>query len=150
MTVEDLVQIEEIRQLKARYFRLLDEKCWADWANVFCEDVRVDTTQDGAPLLVGRDAFVAFLEPVLEGVRTAHFGHTSEITLLGPDSARGIWAMEDRLWFPAEKGGHVMHGTGWYHERYRREEDGTWRIAELVLRRNRVQLGDRQVFPPAG
>lgn len=149
MTSEDLIQIEKIRQLKARYFRLLDEKRWAEWADVFCEDVRIDTTQDGAPLLEGRDAFVSFLPPVLEGVLTAHFGHTSEITLLDADHARGIWAMEDRLWFPPEKGGQTMHGTGWYHEKYRREGDGAWRIAEMVLRRSRVQFGDQQVFPPA-
>jgi len=28
MTPEDLVEIEQIRQLKARYFRLMDQKKW--------------------------------------------------------------------------------------------------------------------------
>src|SRR5262245_37696101 len=34
----ELVEIEEIKQLKARYFRLMDEKRWDEWAEVFAED----------------------------------------------------------------------------------------------------------------
>ena len=31
MNSEDLVEIEHIRQLKARYFRLMDQKRWNEW-----------------------------------------------------------------------------------------------------------------------
>ena len=37
MTPEDLVEIEAIKQLKARYFRSMDEKRWDDWGQVFTE-----------------------------------------------------------------------------------------------------------------
>ena len=32
---ESLLAIEQIRQLKARYFRLLDTKQWDEWGEVF-------------------------------------------------------------------------------------------------------------------
>ena len=54
MTPADLVEIEEIRQLKARYFHLMDQKRWDEWEQVFCEDAHIDTTQEGSPLIEGR------------------------------------------------------------------------------------------------
>ena len=32
MTADDLVEIERIKQLKARYFLLMDQKRWDEWA----------------------------------------------------------------------------------------------------------------------
>lgn len=31
--------VEQISQLKARYFRLMDQKQWEEWRDVFTEDV---------------------------------------------------------------------------------------------------------------
>jgi len=149
MTPEDLVAIEEIRQLKARYFHCMDRKRWDEWEECFCEDVVVDTTQEGTPILHGRKAFRDFLEPVLEGVKTVHHGHTSEIALTGPDTATGTWAMEDNLWWPESKGGMTLWGTGFYLEAYRRGDDGRWRIQELKLRRIRTEVNGKQTFPAA-
>lgn len=146
-----LGDIEEIRQLKARYFRLMDQKRWQDWLDVFVEDVRIATpidTPDQEPI-VGRENFVAFLAPILEGVITCHHGHTSEITITGPDTAEGVWAMEDRLDWPADKGGAYIVGTGWYEEKYRRCADGRWRIADLTLLRIRLDANGTRVYPPA-
>ena len=149
MTVEDLRAIEEIRQLKARDFHLMDRKRWDEWADVFCEDVLVDTTQEGSPLLEGRQAFVDFLPPILEGVKTVHHGHASEIQLTGPASATGTWSMEDHLWWPHEQGGRHLWGTGFYFEKYRKDDDGKWRILEMKLQRIRTEVDGQQVFPPA-
>lgn len=147
MTLEDLVDFEDVRQLKARYFRLMDQKRWEEWALVFCEDVRIDTSDDGAPILEGRDAFRDFLRPLLQDVLTVHHGHVSELARTGPDTIQGTWAMEDRLWWPASAGGRHLWGTGWYEEIYRRDPDGRWRILDLVLRRARVEIDGKQVFP---
>lgn len=147
MTPEDLVEIEKIRQLKARYFRLMDQKAWDEWEQVFCEDVTVDTTQDGSPVINGRKAFREFLPPILENVTTVHHGHTYEIEITGPDSACGIWAMEDMLWWSADAGGAHLWGTGWYYENYRKDPDGEWRILELVLKRARVEMNGKQTIP---
>ena len=140
MTPEDLVEIERIKQLKARYFLLMDQKRWDEWALVFCEDVTIDTTEEGTPLIHGRKAFHEYLPPILENVKTCHQGHTPIITLTGPDSAEGVWAMEDMLWWP--EGSPIEHlwGLGWYEEKYRKEADNEWRIEHLKLRRIRVEM----------
>ncbi len=36
--VEKLWDIEQIKQLKARYFRLMDTKDWAAWRELFTDD----------------------------------------------------------------------------------------------------------------
>lgn len=139
MSLDDLVAIEEIRQLKARYFRALDEQDWPVLQALFTPKATIDTTADGAPLLEGGAAFCAFLEPILAGVCTVHHGHAHEIALAEPGRASGIWAMEDHLWFPEEKGGAEVHGFGWYRERYRRDPSGFWQIDSMRLDRIRVE-----------
>ena len=139
MTLDDLVAIEAIRHLKARYFRALDGQDWPMMEQLFTLDASIDTTADGAPLLEGGAAFCAFLAPILAGVRTVHHGHTHEIDITEPDRASGVWAMEDRLWFPEDQGGACIHGFGWYRERYRADPTGHWQIASLRLDRVHVE-----------
>ena len=62
MTADDLVEIERIKQLKARYFLLMDQKRWDEWADVFCEDVTIDTREEGTPLIHGRDDAITPLD----------------------------------------------------------------------------------------
>ena len=45
----DLADIEAIRQLKARYFRTMDQKDWEGYRQVFTVDVAIDTTDDTGP-----------------------------------------------------------------------------------------------------
>ena len=123
--------VEAIKQLKARYFRLLDTKDWAGFRQVFTDDVAVDTTAAGGSVTTSADEFVAFLVDVLGGAVTVHQGHMPEITLTGPDSATGIWALHDVVLFPT---GRRLDGFGHYHETYARTPDG-WRIAALTLTR---------------
>jgi hypothetical protein len=148
VTLEELVAIEEIRQLKARYFHRMDQKRWDEWSEVFCEDVHVDISQEGSPILEGRQAFLDFLRPLLEDVKTVHHGHASEIEITGPDTATGTWSMEDNLWWPADQGGQHLWGTGFYFEKYRKDPDGCWRILELKLRRTRTEVDGIQSVPP--
>jgi len=148
MTPEDLVEIEHIRQLKARYFQLMDQKRWDEWSMVFCEDVTIDTTQEGSPLINGRKEFLDYLLPILEGVQTVHHGHMSQIEITSSTTATATWSMEDMLWWPPERGGQKIWGMGWYFEEYRKEADGEWRILDLKLRRIRVEVNGKQQFPP--
>ena len=39
MTLEQMNDLEAIRQLKARYFRLMDTQQWNPWTNCFTADV---------------------------------------------------------------------------------------------------------------
>ncbi len=132
--LQRLVDIEEIHQLKARYFRLMDTKDWVAFGGLFTADAVMDT--DGF-VHQGPDAILEFLPKILEGVVTTHHGHMPEITITGPDTATGIWAMFDYLTFPGDGPPKGLRGYGHYHEEYRRV-DGTWRIQHLVLTRLRV------------
>jgi uncharacterized protein (TIGR02246 family) len=135
---ERLVAIQEIQQLKARYFRGIDTKDWALWAEVFAEDAVLEVPDVGMST-VGREAIVQGVSGALEGARTVHHGHMPEIEVTGPTTARGVWAMYDYVEWPEQAdGGRVgLHGYGHYHEEYVRQ-DGTWRISRSRLERLRV------------
>lgn len=133
-----LADLEEIKQLKARYFRLMDTKQWNAWGEVFTEDCSMRNGPPGADAVCGRDAIVAYVRRMIDAVVTVHHGHMPEITFTGPDSASGIWAMFDQLRGP----GFELDGWGHYHEEYRRCADGRWRIASTRLSRLRVESPD--------
>lgn len=128
-----LEEIEAIKQLKARYFRCMDTKDWEAFASVFTADATLDAGEDDARgMLRGRDAIVRRVSGVLRDAVTVHHGHMPEIELLGPDRARGVWAMYDYVELPQL----VLHGWGHYHEEYAKQ-DGIWRIRSLRLTRLR-------------
>ena len=128
--------IEAIKQLKARYCRLMDTKGWAGLRREFCDDVTMDTTDSGGGVITGADDFVAFLTEMLGDVVTVHQCHTPEIALTSPTAATGIWAMEDMLRFAD---GTELHGYGHYHETYRKSDSG-WQIASSKLTRLRMDI----------
>ena len=133
-----LSDIEEIKQLKSRYFYHLDHKEWDAWRDsVFCPDASMHVPEARLDLQ-GIDNIVACLKTLLGGVVTVHHGHMPLIQILSPTTASGIWAMEDLLVWPK---GHRpdgvegrVHGYGHYHETYSREPAG-WRIKTLRLSR---------------
>ncbi len=92
--VARLEAIEEIRNLKARYFRLMDDKRWDELAEVFAPDLKV-LSPTGEIWLEGGLQFAASLRSSLERGVSQHQGFTAEIEILSPDSAREIWAMQD-------------------------------------------------------
>ena len=132
MTPEQLVAVEQIKQLKARYFRLMDTKQWQDWAQVFTEDAVLQWGPEESHVFHGRDAIVNGVRQALREATTCHHGHMPEIEVEAEDRARGIWAMYDYVETPQ----FVLNGFGHYHEEYRRR-DGAWRIHRLRLTRLR-------------
>jgi uncharacterized protein (TIGR02246 family) len=136
--VGTLAVIEEIKQLKARYFRLMDTKQWDEWADVFTPDVSVWVQDVPGTTHSGRSEFVAMVRASLDTAVTAHHGHMPEIEVTGPDTARGIWAMFDYIQFPEPK--TTLQGFGHYHEEYQRDADGRWRIRSLRLHRLSVDF----------
>jgi SnoaL-like domain len=135
---DELRAIEEIKRLKARYFRCMDTKDWAGLGAVFAPDATLDTTQEGPgiPVVEGSATIAEFLSSVVGDVVTVHHGHMPEIELTSPTTARGVWAMEDMLQFPEGSPMKTLHGYGHYHETYALV-DGEWRIKTLVLTRLR-------------
>ncbi len=134
MDASNLVEIEAIKQLKARYFRYMDEKRWDDWGQVFTEEAILDASQDESRIVTGREKIVQAVSKNLGPAVTVHHGHMPEVELTGLNTARGVWPMEDILEFPTDPPFKV-HGRGHYHEEYEKGADGQWRIAKLVLTR---------------
>jgi hypothetical protein len=136
-----LWNIEQIRQLKARYFRLLDTKQWDLFRDVFTDDISfyLDDTAlptSTRPVASGADAFVERCRARLTNGFSAHHGHMAEIEVLDEVNARGIWAMFD--WIDDPGGRRAFQGFGHYHEQYAKGDDARWRIRELRLTRLRV------------
>lgn len=132
--VTSVSDLEQILQLKARYFRLMDTKQWDQLREVFTEDVSIDTSDDSGTVITGVDNYLPFLVSQIGEVTTVHHGHMPEITMVDDNLATGIWAMEDELWWPIGHPISYLHGYGHYHETYVRTTSG-WKIATLRLTR---------------
>ncbi|MGE0775762.1 MAG: nuclear transport factor 2 family protein [Sphingomonadaceae bacterium] len=163
-SIEQLNAIEEIKQLKARYFECLDGKDWPAYETVFATDAMMDAREAfsasdplsgesriyGRPdLLAGMDtsewvtngaaAIAANAAALLGSVCTVHRGHMPRITILSADEATGMWGMEDLLRFPAGLPITEIRGHGHYHEHYIRI-DGRWLIHSTRLTRLRIDV----------
>jgi SnoaL-like domain len=147
---EQLLAVEEIKRLKARYFRCMDTKDWGGLASVFAADAVMDMSEEAgaAPgdlshITRGAAAIAAMAQAGMEGVQTVHHGHMPEIEILSPTTAQGVWAMEDRLRWES---GPVrsLHGYGHYHDTYEKGDEG-WRIASTSLTRVRVDVEMNQM-----
>lgn len=151
-----LAAIEDIKQLKARYFRCVDGKDWEGLAKVFAADVKFDRTMGNTvrdpwtgiwdpplperPLIVsGRDAVIEMVRAATEDVHTVHHGFMPEIEVLSETAACGVWAMCDELRDPARK--LILSGNGHYHETYERSASG-WAIKTIKLVRLSLLIGE--------
>ena len=126
--------LEALRRLKARYFRGIDTKDWESLRNTFTDTVEVDMTGEGGGTHQSADDFVAAVARALEGATSVHHGHMPELRLTSTTAATGIWAMEDRIWWPAGSPVTRLHGAGHYHEAYEKNPAG-WRIRTMRLTR---------------
>jgi hypothetical protein len=129
--IQRLDDIEEIKQLRARYTRCIDTQDWDALRNEVTEDFHTET--DGG-VLTGRDVVIESISKRLTGASTVHHCHTPEITITGPDSATGTWAMQDHVKMTREGAPFSFRGAGHYHESYVRTPTG-WRISRSALKR---------------
>lgn len=160
---ERLLAIEQIKQLKARYFQCTDCKDWKGFLEVFTPDVEFDHRNSfravdpvsGASRVYGRGELLAALDTSgwnMKGkdqigasssqfadVSTVHQGFNPQITIHSPTEASGVWAMQDMLRFPPGSPIQEIRGYGYYHETYRRI-DGRWLIQTTTLKRLRVDV----------
>jgi hypothetical protein len=139
--LQRLWDIEQIKQLKARYFRFIDGKEWANFAELFTADC-VHHLPEGAPKSTLDNAqYLASVKRMLTHAVTTHHGQMPEITVLSATEAEGIWSMFDdvRTEPPGEEPRRIQ-SYGYYYETYRKCEDGRWRISS---KRNVRQRLDR-------
>jgi 3-phenylpropionate/cinnamic acid dioxygenase small subunit len=143
--IEALVAVEEIKQLKARYFRLLDTKRWEEWRDLFLPDATFSTPRMNG----GSETLAAFFPTVSEGLadwETAHHGHLPEIRITGPDTAAGTWSLNDYLVLAHPSGRRSLRGYGQYDETYARTKAG-WRIATLRMHYLRLEAAEGDQVP---
>lgn len=133
-TLQQLSDLEEIRVLKHRYFRGIDTADWPLLEGMFTDDVNVEYVGgDYHVKLTGAAAMMEFLANSFHsGTLALHQGHQPEIAFTGPDSAEGVWYLED-IFINLEEKFHTF-GTAIYRDVYLRE-GGKWRIASTVYDR---------------
>jgi hypothetical protein len=132
--VSELRDIEEIKQLKARYFRLVDTKEWDAWRELLTDDYRLESD---AGIHEGRDAVVSMVSSALAEGSTVHHALAPEIAITGPAAATGVWAYQDHVVMSHDGQNVAFHGYGHCHEEYVRTDDG-WRIRSTVETRLRI------------
>ena len=145
---ERLLAIEDIRQLKARYFRLLDAQDWSAYLSLFALDAVMDMRDvlrdplSGEPprdelYLVGLAAIEAFVLGGVSGGRTVHLGHMAEIDITSAATASAIWVLEDYGRWPQRSSVRRLHGLGHLYDDYERI-DGRWLIKRTRMTRMMV------------
>ena len=124
--MEELLEIEKIKQLKARYLRGLDTNDWTVFADTMTEDCRA-SYNGGKLSFEDRDAVVTFMRDNLSGdkVLTLHQGHQPEIEIIDRDNARGSWYLQDMVIHL--EAGIRLYGSAIYEDTYRKE-NGEWKI----------------------
>jgi hypothetical protein len=84
----------------------VDTKDWGGFEAVFATDAVADYTPPGGKprelIVTGSANIVAFVKRVIAPAITMHHGHMPEIEVILPETATGIWSMENSLWWPKD------------------------------------------------
>ena len=144
---ERLTAIEDIKRLMARRIRAMDSKDWALYDTCHAADATLDSFgtlpdrhKPAGSIARGKDQILAMIRKVVDGtvkLATVHHAHMPEIEITSPTTAKGIWAMEDLLWWQNGEVTEHLRGFGQYHETYEKIGDA-WFIKSRVLTRLRV------------
>ncbi len=145
MDIHELLEIEAIKQLKYRYLRCVDTKLWDELATLFMPEATC-AYGGGRIAFEGRDEIVAWLEKAMDrdSFHSSHSVHHPEIELTGPDSATGIWALEDIV-IDTDHDIQIS-GAAFYHDRYRKT-DGVWLFEHTGYERVFEQIESRAERP---
>jgi len=146
--VAKLTAIAEIKKLKATYFLGVDTQDLDLLRNeVLHPDVTFQFSEYRKEPFASADEVLAMFAEGLKGKHSVHHGHMPVIELTSESSAKGIWAMEDRIYWGAPddkvKGAMFLHGFGHYHETYVKTDAG-WRIETVRL--TRLHLKTNNIF----
>jgi hypothetical protein len=133
MTPADLVEIELIKRLKYKYARCLDQKLWDEIAECFTADAHA-AYSGGGYSFDDRDAIIAFLSRSMgaETFLSSHKMHHPEIDLTGPETATGVWALDDVVIMTDFE--LTIRGCSFYNDEYVKQ-DGVWRILSTSYKR---------------
>ena len=138
-----LLAVEDISILKAKYYLGVDTQDWnLIRREVFTESISFQFSEFREEPFVGRDVVLDMFAGALKGKTSVHHGHMPIIEVESDAAAKGLWAMEDRIYLdsagPLREAKPILHGFGHYHETYVNDESG-WRIDTIRLTRLRLE-----------
>jgi len=132
--MDQLKEIEEIKVLKAKYFRFLDTKNWIELEACLADEVTFSYPPQQINV-VGKAALITNFSTRHAHTHTAHTGSMPEIEILSEYHAKGIWFMTDYVVSPQENSSPIIsQGFGHYFENYIKEQ-GKWKIQRILLER---------------
>ncbi len=145
MTINELLAIEEIKQLRQAYSAHFDGQSVDDLAALFCADAVCEFPEAFGGDWVGAEAirtnFAGIMPALGDPFDTMHIVTNPWITLTAPETAHGRWYLTDQL--VRQKagtgemttlGGHEnpLLFLGVYEDEYRKV-DGAWKFARIRL-----------------
>jgi len=133
--VDALWAIEQIKQLKARYCRLLDERNWDEWAALFSPGIELVIESDPRQHLRGRDEVVRSVSSSLAGLVSVHHVHGADVVLHGERTAVGTWQVYSAGAAETAPGQFTHQSFGYYRDELELT-DGLWRFTRVSLRRH--------------
>lgn len=135
----DLVAIEQIKQLKARYFRGIDTCNLELLRSLFAPQVKISFDSPTYQFeLNGVDEAIDFYRSNFTARRFGmHNGHTPEITVNG-DEATGLWYLND-LFINLDQQ-TLLNGSAIYEDHYVKVA-GEWRIQRTGYKRLLEMIG---------
>jgi hypothetical protein len=157
-TSRQLRDLQEIRDLKMLYGRLVDEVCSTRHAGavrlvdaVFTAGSRIDSRSTSGRFIEGREAMIAHFEHLVTGP-TAWMWHrfsNPQISFVGADRAAGRWLHFALATSRAAPQARPNITYGHYEDEYVRTAQG-WRIAILGFKNETRQDDDRSVVIKQG
>jgi hypothetical protein len=132
--IQQLMDIEAIKQLKHAYFRCIDTANLEELHGLLHPDIAVNFIGGSYTWnLQGRQAYVDAVAKAFNQQSVGHHnGHSPEIQLLSDHEATAIWYLADHMWVLNYQ--HLTTGSALYRDRYVKV-DGRWLIRETQYQR---------------
>ncbi len=146
--IERLTAIDEIKQLKARYWRACDTKDFELLETIFAPNASFDMNEAafdpvkghmpgtaGNFILEGRDMILALLPMTLSPtMQSVHVGYLPEVEITSDHTATAIFPFNDKILNP---GIMEYDGFGYYYDTFVKI-DRQWRVETSRIKRTRL------------
>ncbi len=155
--IQQLKDVQAIKELKSRYFCALDTKNWEELEKTMTEDIETSYS-NGKLVFHGPKEITAYFDKSMPKTEiTLHQGHNPQIWFESDTVAYGKWYLQDSLIF--DKGdpyeGLQVNGSAIYTDKYVKV-DGQWliqdtgyiRIYEEQFMRDKTHNVRKNMFAP--
>jgi hypothetical protein len=141
--IDMLWELEQIRRLKSRYYRLQDQGRWDEWALLFTENCEIADPFD-AEVVHRSGASIAKRTAETAAITShrAHRGTMPDLEIIDERTAKGTWALVCGNLLPGDDGAESFAFIfGYYTDEYRKGDDGQWRIHRMHYDNDMTILG---------